>query len=114
VDITESEWPCEKICRELVWDRGGENSDNHLESILKGKIGITKMKLAAFHRGDCKGTVEKTFDIVLTKTVTFNPGRVLKYPVKEIKHPSRTPLLEFEEFVKKIIKIVIHKNNFRE
>lgn len=112
VEINENDWPCDFICSEIVWDRGGENSDNHLSSVLKGKIGVKTMKLAAYHRGDCKGTVEKTFDIVLSETITFDPGRVEKYPSKELQHASRTPFLEFDDLVKKIIKIIIHKNNF--
>lgn len=112
IEIDASDWPCEFICYEIVWDRGGENSDNNLESVLKGRIGIRIMKLVAYHRGDCKGTVEKTFDIVIPQTITFDPGKVEKYPIKEIQHPSRKPLLEFDDFMRKIIKVIIHENNF--
>lgn len=112
VEINESDWPCDFICSEIVWDRGGENSDNNLASVLKGRIGIKIMKLVAFHRGDCKGTVEKTFDIVISKAVKFDPGKVEKYPIKENQHSSRKPFLEFEDFMRKIIMIIIHNNNF--
>ena len=113
IDIAESDWPCHEICEELVFDRGGENSDNHLTAILRGKIGISLIKLAAYHRGDAKGTVEKTFDIVANESVKFDPGVVLKYPIKEDQHASRKPLLDFSDFMKKLIKIIIDRNNFR-
>ena len=113
IDIAESDWPCHSICEELVFDRAGENSDKQLAAILRGKIGITLIKLAAYHRGDTKGTVEKTFDIVVNESIKFDPGAVLKYPIKEDQHASRKPLLDFSDFMKKLIKIIIDRNNFR-
>lgn len=35
VDIKESEWPCQEVCRELTMDRGSENSDSNITAILQ-------------------------------------------------------------------------------
>ena len=111
VTIREEDWPCHHPCREVTFDRGGENTDAHIESMLRPRIGITAGNLNAYHRGDCKGTVEKTFDVVQTTAIQFEAGKVVKAPRKEDQHASRKSLYTYDEFMKALIKTVIHVNN---
>ena len=111
VPIEEEDWPCHHPCREVTFDRGGENTDAHIESMLRPRIGITAGNLNAYHRGDCKGTVEKAFDVVQTTAIQFEAGKVVKVPRKEDQHASRRSLYTYDEFMKALIKTVIHVNN---
>ncbi len=111
ISIDREQWPCDHICEQIVWDRGGENTDKHLTAILRAKIGIRLMKLNAYHRGDAKGTVEKMFDIVLKKAIKFVAGVVSKIVRKEDQDPSRSPALTYEKFMQRIIKVILTKNN---
>ncbi len=111
LDISEEDWPCKHPCRELTGDRGSENNDRNLAALVKGKIGISIVNLNAYHRGDCKGTVEKTFDIAISKVVSFEAGKVDKVHKYEDQHASRRALYTYEEFMKLLIMSVINTNN---
>jgi len=112
--ISEEDWPCHHICRELTGDRGAENNDKNLAALVKGKIGISIVNLNAYHRADCKGTVEKTFNVTTSKIITFEAGKVDKVHKYEDQHASRRALYTYEEFMKVLIKSVIHTNNTSE
>jgi len=114
VDIKESDWPCSHVSRQITWDRGSENTDKNIEGILKAKIGTTLCNLNAYHRGDCKGTVEKGFDTLQTRAIQFEAGKVVKVPRKEDQHASRKSFYTFEQFMKVLIEIIIQTNNYRE
>ncbi len=113
VNITEADWPCQLPCRELTFDRGSENTDKNISSLLRGLIGVTVGNFNAYHRGDMKGTIEKTFDIIQTLAIPFEAGKVVKYPHMEDQHASRRPLLTYEQFMKRLISIIIYSNNYR-
>lgn len=114
VEIEEADWPCNLPCRELTFDRGSENTDTNICSLLRGLIGITVGNFNAYHRGDMKGQVEKTFDIIQTLAIPFEAGKVVKYPHKEDQHASRRPLLTYEQFMYRLINIIIYSNNHRQ
>lgn len=111
LEISEKDWPCHHPCRELTGDRGSENNDKNLSALVKGKIGISIVNLNAYHRGDCKGTVEKTFHVATSKVITFEAGKVDKVHKYEDQHASRRALYTYEEFMKILIKSVINTNN---
>ncbi|EOX4450187.1 integrase [Vibrio alginolyticus] len=113
VEITENEWPCHHVCSQLVMDRGSEYTDRNIESMLKGEIGLSIASFAPYHRGDCKGTVEKAFDIFHQNAVRFVPGQVMKVPSKEEQHASRKASMSFEAFMEKLIRTIIYTNNNR-
>jgi hypothetical protein len=113
VEITENEWPCHHVCSQLVMDRGSEYTDRNIESILKGEIGLSIASFAPYHRGDCKGTVERLFGIFNQNAIQFVPGQVMKIPNKEGQHASRNASMSFEAFMEKLIRTIIHTNNNR-
>ncbi|CAH6845149.1 Integrase [Vibrio chagasii] len=113
VEITENEWPCHHVCSQLVMDRGSEYTDRNIESMLKGLIGLSVASFAPYHRGDCKGTVEKAFDIFHKNAVQFVPGQVMKIPNKEEQHASRKASISFELFMERLIKAILYTNNNR-
>ncbi|QUM75529.1 transposase [Moritella sp. 24] len=113
VDITPEEWPCNHPCREVTFDRGGENTDKHIESMIKINTGITAGNFNAYHRGDAKGTVEKTFDTVQTQEVKYEAGKVLKIPNKDAQHASRKSVYTLDEFMHRLIKRIIYLNNYQ-
>ncbi len=113
-EIDESDWPCQEVCRELTLDRGSENTDSNITSLLRGQIGITVGNFNAYHRGDMKGTVEKSFDIIQSLAIPFDSGKVVKSPKKEDQHASRNSLYTYEQFMVRLIKCIIFTNNNRE
>ncbi len=113
VDIKESEWPCQEVCRELTMDRGSENSDNNITAILQGQIGIKAANLNALHRGDMKGTVEKSFHLLQEMAIPPHAGKVMKVPKKEDQHPSRKPLYSYSDFMNRLINTILFLNNNR-
>ncbi|PMH81496.1 Mu transposase C-terminal domain-containing protein, partial [Vibrio cyclitrophicus] len=113
IDISEQDWPCHHPCSQLVMDRGSEYTDRNIEGILRGKIGIQSGGFTAYHRGDAKGLVEQGFHIYQQNAVYFVPGQVLKKPQKESQHASRHAAMSFEDFMKRVIKLILYTNNNR-
>ncbi|WP_462164388.1 Mu transposase C-terminal domain-containing protein [Pseudoalteromonas xiamenensis] len=111
IEITHKDWPCADICKELTLDRGTENGHSAITSLLKGKIGIKAANFNAYHRGDCKGTVEKAFDTVQGKAIPQHEGKVYKAPKKENAHASRGAVYTYDQFMRRLIKEIIHRNN---
>ena len=111
IDITHEQWPCADVCAELTLDRGTENGHSAITSMLKGKIGIKASNFNAYHRGDCKGTVEKAFDTIQKETIRQQEGKVYKVPKKEDAHPSRKSFYTYRQFMQRLIKEVLHRNN---
>ncbi|MEE1673714.1 transposase [Agarivorans aestuarii] len=111
LQIEEEDWPCHHVCRELTADRGTENTDANMEALLKGKIGIEIVNLNPYYQGSAKGTVEKKFNTVQEKTLSFKAGKVEKVRRHEDKHASRRALFTYEELVKALIKTILHANN---
>ncbi|CAH1589370.1 transposase [Vibrio rotiferianus] len=114
VDIKEEDWPCHHVCRELTTDRGTENTDKNIEALLKGLIGISVVNLNAYYMGSAKGTVEKTFDVVQTRSLTYEAGKVTKVPRREDQHASRRALYTYEELMQVLIKTILLTNNHSE
>jgi putative transposase len=111
VKIKKGDWPCFHVCRELTLDRGTENGHRSTTSMLKGKIGLTAANFNAYHRGDAKGTVEKSFDTIQLSAIPDHTGKVFKTPRKEDQHPSRGAVYTYDEFMQRLIKSILHRNN---
>lgn len=111
INITHEDWPCADVCAELTLDRGTENGHSPITSMLKGEIGIKAANFNAYHRGDCKGTVEKAFDTLQKAAIRQHEGKVYKVPKKEDPHPSRRAVYTYREFMKRLIKEVLFRNN---
>lgn len=109
--LKEGEWPCQQVCKQLTLDRGSENNDRNLESVLKGQIGLSIMNLNAYHMGSAKGTVEKSFNTVQSKTLTPEAGVVEKVKKFDEQHASRKQIYTYKSLVRQIIKCIILSNN---
>jgi putative transposase len=111
VFIKIEDWPCFHVSRELTLDRGTENGHRSTTSLLKGKIGLTAANFNAYHRGDAKGTVEKVFDTIQLSAIPDHTGKVYKVPRKEDQHPSRGAVYTYSEFMNRLIKSILLRNN---
>ena len=107
VHIEDSEWPCSHIPKELVCDNG--------EMIgLKPKKALTPMTQLSFtppYRPDCKGVVEKRFDIINKEVLhellgTTRGGQV----VRGSRDPRKDAIYTLKEITAEIIKAVLEHN----
>lgn len=107
IDIQNSEWPCHHIPLELVCDNG--------EMIgLKPKDALTPMTRLSFnppYRPDCKGVVEKRFDIINKETLhelsgTTRGGVV----IRGARDPRKDAIYTLKELTAEIIKSVLEHN----
>jgi hypothetical protein len=110
-DLKDGDWPCHHVSQQLTLDRGTENNDGNLESTLKGQIGLSVMNLNAYHMGSAKGTVEKSFDTVQSKTLSPTAGKVEKIKKFDEQHASRKQIYTYKSLVCQIIKTIILSNN---
>jgi putative transposase len=113
VSIEREDWPCHHACSEITFDRGGENTDNHLAGPVKAWTGISTVNVNPVHRGDLKGTVEVSFDSVQSTSIEFEAGKVVKVPEKSAQHASRKALYSLDEFMQILINAIIEKNKFQ-
>jgi hypothetical protein len=107
VDINDSQWPCAHIPKELVCDNG--------EMIgLKSKEALTPMTRLSFtppYRPDCKGVVEKRFDILNKEVIhelmgTTRGGNV----IRGSRDPRKDATYTLREVTTEIIKAVQEHN----
>lgn len=107
IDIENSEWPCAHIPRELVCDNG------EMIGIQPQKV-LTPMTQLSFtppYRPDCKGVVEKRFDIINKEVVhellgTTRGGQV----VRGSRDPRKDAIYTPREVNTEIIKAVLEHN----
>lgn len=107
VDIENSQWPCAHIPKELVCDNG--------EMIgVQPKKALTPMTQLSFtppYRPDCKGVVEKRFDIINKEVLhellgTTRGGQV----VRGSRDPRKDAIYTLKEVTAEIIKAVLEHN----
>lgn len=107
VDIEHSEWPCAHIPKELVCDNG--------EMIgVQPKKALTPMTQLSFtppYRPDCKGVVEKRFDIINKEVLhellgTTRGGQI----VRGARDPRKDAIYTLKEVTVEIIKAVLEHN----
>ncbi|WP_417763493.1 transposase [Shewanella sp.] len=107
IEIGDSQWPCAHIPKELVCDNG--------EMIgIQPKKALTPMTQLSFtppYRPDCKGVVEKRFDILNDEVVhellgTTRGGLV----VRGSRDPRKDAIYTLREVTAEIIKAVLEHN----
>jgi hypothetical protein len=107
VEIDDSEWPCAHIPKELVCDNG--------EMIgLKAQKSLTPMTRLSYtppYRPDCKGVVEKRFDILNKEVLheflgTTKGGNV----VRGSRDPRKDAIYTLKEVTTEIIKAILEHN----
>lgn len=108
VNIEDSEWPCAHIPEELVCDNGDMIG-------VKPKDALTPMTELSFtppYRPDCKGVVEKRFDILNKEVIhelsgTTRGGQV----IRGSRDPRKDAIYTLKEVTAEIIKAVREHNN---
>lgn len=110
VDISNDDWPCHHIPKEITIDNGREYKDCFISSALKSLLGINAVNLAAAYRGDCKGTVERKFDILNNSFVHHLPGAIFKQQERTESHPSNDATYTYRQVVGTLIHEIIYQN----
>lgn len=112
--IEESDWPANYIPSQITIDNGPEYPISLISTVLKSELGVQAFNYTAVYRGDAKGTVEGTFNILNNEFVHFQPGSIFKNTDRGEKHPSNCATLSYEDVVKKLIYQIIYHNNSAE
>jgi hypothetical protein len=107
VDIEDSEWPCAHIPNELVCDNGEMIGVQPNEALTP----MTKLSFTPPYRPDCKGVVEKRFDIINKEVLhellgTTRGGQV----VRGSRDPRKDAIYTLNEVTAEIIKAVLEHN----
>jgi putative transposase len=107
VDINDSEWPCSHIPKELVCDNG-EMIGLQPKKALNP---MTKLSFTPPYRPDCKGVVEKRFDILNKEVIheflgTTRGGNV----IRGSRDPRKDAIYTLKEVTVEIIKAVLEHN----
>ncbi|HBC3606945.1 Mu transposase C-terminal domain-containing protein [Vibrio parahaemolyticus] len=105
--IQDSEWPCAHIPKELVCDNG--------EMIgVQPKKALTPMTQLSFtppYRPDCKGVVEKRFDIINKEVLHELPGTTRGgFVVRGHQDPRKVASYTLKEVTVEIIKAILEHN----
>ena len=107
VDIDDSEWPCSHIPKELVCDNG-EMIGLQPKKALNP---MTKLSFTPPYRPDCKGVVEKRFDILNKEVIheflgTTKGGNI----VRGSRDPRKDAIYTLKEVTTEIIKAILEHN----
>ena len=107
VNIDDSEWPCSHIPKDLVCDNG-EMIGLQPKKALNP---MTKLSFTPPYRPDCKGVVEKRFDILNKKVIheflgTTRGGNV----IRGSRDPRKDAIYTLKEVTFEIIKAVLEHN----
>ncbi|MEZ8295021.1 transposase [Vibrio splendidus] len=107
VDIENSQWPCAHIPKELVCDNGEMIGVQPKKALTP----MTKLSFTPPYRPDCKGVVEKRFDIINNEALhellgTTRGGQV----VRGSRDPRKDAIYTLKEVTVEIIKAVLEHN----
>ncbi|CNI68560.1 Transposon Tn7 transposition protein tnsB [Yersinia rohdei] len=107
IDIVESEWPCAHIPQSLVCDNG------EMIGIKPNQVltPMTELKFAPPYRPDCKGVVEKRFDILNKEVIhdllgTTKGGKI----VRGSRDPRKDSIYTLGELTVHLIQAVLEHN----
>ncbi|MBB1348960.1 MULTISPECIES: DDE-type integrase/transposase/recombinase [unclassified Pseudoalteromonas] len=107
VNIDDSEWPCSHIPKDLVCDNG-EMIGLQPKKALNP---MTKLSFTPPYRPDCKGVVEKRFDILNKEVIheflgTTRGGNI----IRGSRDPRKDAIYTLKEVTAEIIKAVLEHN----
>jgi putative transposase len=107
VDIDDSEWPCSHIPKELVCDNGEMIGVQPKKALNP----MTKLSFTPPYRPDCKGVVEKRFDILNNEVIheflgTTRGGNI----VRGSRDPRKDAIYTLKEVTTEIIKAILEHN----
>ncbi|MGF1865304.1 Mu transposase C-terminal domain-containing protein [Enterovibrio norvegicus] len=108
IDIKDSEWPCAHIPAELVCDNGEMIGVKPNEALTP----MTELSFTPPYRPDCKGVVEKRFDILNKEVIhelsgTTRGGQV----IRGSRDPRKDAIYTLKEVTAEIIKAVREHNS---
>lgn len=108
ISINNSEWPCAHKPKELVCDNGEMIGQEPRKALTP----MTKLSFTPPYRPDCKGVVEKRFDILNKDVIheflgTTRGGNV----VRGSRDPRKDAIYTLKEVTAEIIKSVLEHNN---
>ncbi|ASM55283.1 hypothetical protein PNIG_a3382 [Pseudoalteromonas nigrifaciens] len=107
IDIDDSEWPCSHIPKELVCDNG-EMIGLQPKKALNP---MTKLSFTPPYRPDCKGVVEKRFDILNKEVIHEFLGTTRGANViRGSRDPRKDAIYTLKEVTVQIIKAVLEHN----
>lgn len=107
VDIDDSEWPCSHIPRELVCDNG-EMIGLQPKKALNP---MTKLSFTPPYRPDCKGVVEKRFDILNKEVIHEFLGTTRgRNVIRGSRDPRKDAIYTLKEVTVEIIRAVLEHN----
>lgn len=110
LDISEGDWPAYHIPREITIDNGREYKDCVISSALKSLLGISAVNLAAAYRGDCKGTVERSFGVLNDSLIHHLSGSIFKQQDRTESHPSNAATYTYQQVVGILIREICYQN----
>lgn len=107
VNIEDSEWPCAHIPKELVCDNGEMIGAEPKKALTT----ITKLSFTPPYRPDCKGVIEKIFDILNKEAIhellgSTRWGQV----VRGMKDPRKDAIYTLKEVTNILIRAVLEHN----
>ncbi|WP_061007916.1 DDE-type integrase/transposase/recombinase [Vibrio sp. CUB2] len=107
IDIEDSEWPCAHIPKELVCDNGEMIGVQPRKALTP----MTKLSFTPPYRPDCKGVVEKRFDILNKELLHDLLGSTRGGPVvRGNEDPRKVALYTLKEVTAELIKTVLEHN----
>lgn len=110
VIITPDQWPCHHLPASITGDNG-EMGDKGVEEII-ARLGIT-IENTPPYRGDLKGIIEKTFDLIHLGLQPITPGYVCKDAgTRGAEDYRKNACLDYEAFVSIVIRLVLFYNNY--
>lgn len=112
--ISEMDWPAKHVPMQLTIDNGTEYPNSLIANVLKSELGVKAFNFTAIYRGDAKGTVEGTFNVLNNSLIHHLPGSIFKELDRGEQHPSNRSLYTYEDLVAKLIHQVIYHNQSAE
>ncbi|HHF2972519.1 Mu transposase C-terminal domain-containing protein [Vibrio sp. HS-50-1] len=107
IDIEDSDWPCAHIPKELVCDNGEMIGVQPRKALTP----MTQLSFTPPYRPDCKGVVEKRFDILNKESLHDLLGSTRGGPVvRGNEDPRKVALYTLKEVTAEIIKTVLEHN----
>ena len=105
--IQDSEWPCAHIPKELVCDNGEMIGVQPKKALTP----MTKLSFTPPYRPDCKGVVEKRFDIINKEVLHELPGTTRGgFVVRGHQDPRKVASYTLKEVTVEIIKAILEHN----
>ena len=110
IGIRPEEWPCQHFPSTLIGDNG-ETAVREVEDVIV-KLGLTVENMPPY-RGDLKGIIEKTFDLINLRLRYLVPGHVEKDAgTRGAIDRKKEACMDLATFTQVVIRCVLYYNNY--